>query len=172
MLPNEYWILTLSCIQFLLDTLFLYLNRYESIYRTYHTSLSWLYFILCLFSNCLLVPEAFGKSCHFKSSFLKRCRHFPIFFFNKWPLVSLKLFNAQSICFLAHRAEMSKSIICTCTGKVIWHGNENDRSGVRVYLSRRFLFGLDILLEWLNEKGRKAVCLYYLQLSNSMNHQT
>lgn len=82
------------------------------------------------------------------------------------------IFNVQSICCLTHREEMSRSIICTCTGKVVWHGNKNDRSGVRVRLSRRLLFDLDILVEWLEEKRHKAVCLYYLQLSNTMNHQT
>lgn len=97
---------------------------------------------------------------------------FFFFFFNKWPLVSLKFFNVQSICCLAHGEEMSRSIMCTCAGKVTWHGNKNDRSGVRVCLSRRFLFGLDILVEWSGEKRHKAACLSYLQLPYIMNHQT
>lgn len=82
----------------------------------------------------------------------------PLFFFfcsNKWPLVCLKSFNVQSICSLAHVEEMSRSIIYTCTGKWIRHGEEIDRSGVTVYLSRRFLFGLDIPLERPGETDMK-----------------
>lgn len=82
--------------------------------------------------------------------------HFSFLFSSyKWPLVRLKSFNAQSICSLAHVEEMSRSIIYTCAGKWIWHGEEIDQSGVKVYLSRRFLFGLDIPMERAGETDIK-----------------
>jgi len=78
-----------------------------------------------------------------------------MFCFYKWSFACLRTFNVQSICSLAHIKEMSRSIIYTCTGQMIWQSDGNDWSGAEVYLSRRYL-------TWCKNNTHKAVCVHHL----------
>lgn len=94
----------------------------------------------------------------------------PLFSLYKRPLARLKYFNVQSICSLAYIEEMSRSIIFTFTGKLIWRCDENNRSDFRVFLSKRFLLGSHISVQSPGKKKKnihKAVCFHCLSSPTS-----
>lgn len=123
------------------------------------------------FSNCLLVTLGNHAILNLSPSW-KDVTSIQFFSFYKWPLARQKSFNVQSICSLAHMEEMSRSIICTCTGKGIWHGDKNDRFSVKVYLSRSFarLRYPGGIIGWKKRRIKLRASTIF-QLSSTMNHQ-
>lgn len=82
------------------------------------------------------------------------CFFFFLSAFYKQPLAGLKSFNVKSICFLPHVREASRAIICTFARKVVWRGDEDDRSGVKLSFSGHphlRPFGCDV---WMKMKNK------------------